>query len=109
MGKAWELTKKFGRALAADAEKQNNKNKYVKAQKQTAKDVKHNKAPDTCPACKSATQWKLVGNPKQGFSVGKAAAGALIAGPIGVAGGALGKKKHAYVCGNCGFSHVYDK
>lgn len=109
MGKVRELNKKFWKAFVNDAVKQNDKNNYVKAQKQTAKDVKHNKAPDRCPSCLKPTQWKLVGNPKQGFSVGKAAAGALIAGPIGVAGGALGKKKNAYVCGNCGFQHVYDK
>lgn len=101
--------KKFLIALVESTEKQNNQNKYVKAQKSAVKDVKKNIAPSYCPSCQKSTQWKLAGNPKQGFSVGKAAAGALLVGPVGVAGGALGKKKHAYVCGNCGFNHVYDK
>lgn len=109
MGKVWELTKKFGVALVESTEKQNNQNKHVKSQKQAVKEAKHNIAPNTCPMCKNAAQWKLVGNPKQGFSVGKAAAGAVLLGPIGVAGGALGKKKQSFACGSCGFNHVYDK
>ena len=44
------------------------------------------------------------GERKGGFSVGKAAAGAIIAGPIGLAAGALGKKKITYVCNRCGYS-----
>ena len=30
-------------------------------------------------------------------------------GPIGLVGGALGKKKECYCCGKCGFQHEYDK
>lgn len=41
------------------------------------------------------------------FSVGKAAAGAILLGPIGLVGGALGKKKECYYCGKCGFQHEY--
>lgn len=46
-------------------------------------------------------------NWKKGFSVGKAAVGAVLLGPIGLVGGALGKKKQCYYCGNCGFNHEY--
>lgn len=45
---------------------------------------------------------------KKGFSVGKAAVGGLLLGPIGLVGGALGKKKVCYCCGKCGFEHEYD-
>lgn len=29
-------------------------------------------------------------------------------GPLGLVGGALGKRKFTYCCGNCGFQHDYD-
>ena len=48
---------------------------------------------------------------KSGFSAGKAAVGGLIFGPVGLLGGALGKK-HQYVikyCKKCGFEHTYQK
>ena len=38
-----------------------------------------------------------------GFSGGKALAGAIIAGPIGLAAGALGKKKKTYRCEYCNY------
>jgi tellurium resistance protein TerD len=53
-------------------------------------------------------KWIKVDTSKKGYSVGKAALGGLLLGPIGLVGGALGKKKSAYCCGNCGFSHEYD-
>lgn len=43
----------------------------------------------------------------KGFSVGKAAVGAVLLGPVGLVGGALGKKKQCYYCGKCGFNHEY--
>ncbi|MBO5736696.1 MAG: hypothetical protein J6S04_02700 [Clostridia bacterium] len=52
--------------------------------------------------------WKKVDTTKKGFSVGKAAVGGLIFGPLGLIGGALGKKKVWYCCGKCGFQHEYD-
>lgn len=67
------------------------------------------KAPGKCPMCGEIVKWKLVDETKKGFSVGKAVGGALIFGPIGLVGGALGKKKNCYCCGNCGFEHEYDK
>jgi hypothetical protein len=38
-----------------------------------------------------------------GFSGKKAVLGAVIAGPVGVAAGALGKKKVTYKCSSCGY------
>lgn len=64
-------------------------------------------APSRCPMCGSTLEWKKVDTEKKGFSVGKAAAGAVLFGPIGLVGGALGKKKSTYYCGKCGFSHEY--
>ena len=65
------------------------------------------KVPDRCPMCGGKEQWKLVDTTKKGFSVGKAAAGAVLLGPVGLVGGALGKKKKCYYCGKCGFNHEY--
>jgi DNA-directed RNA polymerase subunit RPC12/RpoP len=65
------------------------------------------KAPAKCPACGSIAGWKHVGEEKKGFSVGKAAAGAVLLGPIGLVGGALGKKKESYYCTECGFRNDY--
>lgn len=56
-----------------------------------------------CPKCKIGN-LKAVGERKGGFSGGKAVLGAVIAGPIGLAAGALGKKKTLYVCTRCGYS-----
>lgn len=66
------------------------------------------KAPRKCPMCSETSKWKKVDVSKKGFSVGKAAVGAMLVGPIGLVGGALGKKKVCYCCGNCGFQHEYD-
>ena len=65
------------------------------------------RAPSNCPMCKERKKWKLVDTSKKGFSVGKAAVGGVLLGPVGLVGGALGKKKKAYYCGNCGFHHEY--
>ena len=65
------------------------------------------KAPNNCPMCGSAGKWKKVDEGKTGFSAGKAAAGAVLLGPVGLVGGALGKKTEYWACGNCGFQHGY--
>lgn len=65
-------------------------------------------APVSCPMCGNKTKWKEVDSQNKGFSVGKAAVGGLLLGPVGFLGGALGKKKKTYYCGNCGFNHEYD-
>jgi len=45
----------------------------------------------------------VVGERRGGFSGGKAVVGAIVAGPIGIAAGALGKKKITYQCPKCGY------
>ncbi len=40
--------------------------------------------------------------------MGKAAVGGILFGTVGLIGGALGKKKRCYCCGNCGFYHEYN-
>lgn len=64
-------------------------------------------APSKCPMCGETNNWKKVDTDKKGFSVGKAAVGGILLGPVGLVGGALGKKKSTYYCGACGFSHEY--
>lgn len=66
------------------------------------------KAPMTCPVCGSRLDWVKVDSGNKGFSVGKAAAGAVLLGPLGLIGGALGKKKDTYYCKKCGFRNDYD-
>jgi Oxygen-sensitive ribonucleoside-triphosphate reductase len=51
-----------------------------------------------CPKCGSTSITVM----KKGFGVGKAAAGALLLGPIGIAAGGLGANKVQRVCVNCG-------
>ena len=55
-----------------------------------------------CPSCKNGL-LQAISERQGGFSAGKALAGAVIAGPIGIAAGALGKKKITYRCNKCGY------
>lgn len=64
------------------------------------------RAPAKCPMCNS--YWGKVDSTHKGFSVGKAAVGGLLLGPVGLVGGALGKKKSTYYCRKCGFTQEYD-
>ena len=57
----------------------------------------------TCPYCKRGCLVKI-GERQGGFSGGKAILGAVIAGPIGVAAGALGKRKITYKCTACQYT-----
>ncbi len=57
----------------------------------------------TCPRCRRGFM-RPIGERTGGFSGGKAVLGAIIAGPIGIAAGALGKKKVMYQCPNCGYT-----
>ena len=59
------------------------------------------------PHVRGAAELEAGGCIEEGFSVGKAAVGAVLLGPIGLVGGALGKKKQCYYCGKCGFNHEY--
>lgn len=63
--------------------------------------------PNRCPVCNEQVGWKKVDTERKGFSVGKAAVGAVILGPVGLVGGALGKKTATYYCTKCGFKHEY--
>ena len=65
-------------------------------------------APARCPMCGETLMWKQVDTQKKVFSVGKAALGGILLGPVGLIGGALGKKKVWYACGKCGFQHEYN-
>ena len=51
-----------------------------------------------CPYCGSASVQMV----KRGFGVGKAVAGAFIAGPVGLAAGVIGSWKLDRVCAACG-------
>jgi len=53
----------------------------------------------SCPKCGST---QLTTKDK-GFSLGKAALGAFVLGPVGIAGGLLGSKKTQIVCLKCGY------
>ncbi len=68
-------------------------------------------APNSCPKCGASRytkDWVKVDHSNEGFSVGKAAVGGLLLGPVGLLGGALGKPKVTYSCKNCGFTFQYD-
>lgn len=56
---------------------------------------------EICPKCYGV--MKAISERQGGFSGGKAVLGAVIAGPIGIAAGALGKKKVTYHCPKCGY------
>ncbi len=56
-----------------------------------------------CPKC-GIGYLSSVGERTGGFSGGKAVVGAVIAGPLGLAAGALGKKKIIYQCKRCGYT-----
>ncbi len=66
--------------------------------------------PNRCPCCGSA-KWvqAAVNQGKSGFSVGKAAIGGFLFGPVGLLGGALGKRHTVVqmVCQNCHFTAQY--
>lgn len=56
--------------------------------------------PVRCPRCRSA---QLSAN-KKGFGLGKAAAGGLLLGPVGLLGGFLGSSKVKITCLKCGYT-----
>lgn len=66
------------------------------------------KAPYFCPVCNSDSWQKVSPAQNSGFSVGKAAVGGILLGPIGIAAGALGKKRAMWHCYKCGYSAEFD-
>ena len=60
--------------------------------------------PTKCPKCGKMNTIKPMGEREGGFSGKKAAIGGILLGPIGLAAGALGKKKIMYQCTNCGYT-----
>ncbi len=56
-----------------------------------------------CPKCRMGF-LSPVSERRGGFSGGKAVLGAVVAGPIGLAAGALGRKKTTYQCSRCGYT-----
>lgn len=56
-----------------------------------------------CPKCMLG-YLTATGERKGGFSGGKALVGAAIVGPLGLAAGALGRKKTTYTCNRCGYT-----
>lgn len=54
-----------------------------------------------CPKC--GCVMVPVAQRKGGFSVGKAAVGGIFLGPLGLLGGALGKKRETYQCLSCNY------
>ena len=56
-----------------------------------------------CTKCRMGF-YRQTGERKGGFSGGKAVVGAVVAGPIGLAAGALGKRKVSYTCNHCGYT-----
>lgn len=61
------------------------------------------KIPNKCPKCGKRGTMKMVSERQGGVSGGKAVVGAVLLGPIGLLGGALGKKKVKFQCSNCGY------
>ena len=53
------------------------------------------------PRCPNCNSTHIVAD-KKGFGLGKAAAGALLLGPVGLLGGMIGSKNTILVCSNCG-------
>ena len=56
--------------------------------------------PVRCPRCRST---QLTAN-RKGFGLGKAAAGGLLLGPVGLLGGFLGSNKVKITCLKCGYT-----
>ncbi|MFZ3070418.1 MAG: hypothetical protein WA110_04770 [Anaerolineaceae bacterium] len=60
--------------------------------------------PNKCPKCHKKGTIQPMGERTGGFSGGKAVTGAILLGPLGLAAGALGKKKVTYQCTQCGYT-----
>ena len=65
------------------------------------------KAPKKCPSCGAKKEWNKVAKDHKGFSAGKSLVGLVVAGPVGLVAGGLGKKKEAWYCSKCGLKQEY--
>jgi len=54
--------------------------------------------PIECPECGSNS----IRIDQKGFSLGKAAVGGILLGPVGLLGGMIGRKKIEFICQSCG-------
>ncbi|MFC6464989.1 hypothetical protein ACFP65_08405 [Marinilactibacillus sp. GCM10026970] len=86
------------------------KSKTQTVKTSTQKQPKANKNAIRCTSCKS-TNVEFMKNNKKNFSVGKAAAGAILTGGIGTIAGFAGKdgKKNTWHCRDCGQTFVSKK
>ncbi len=78
------------------------KKEQIKVQKEQVeaqkKQIEMNSDSVKCPYCGSRDIQMV----KKGFGVGKAVAGAVLLGPVGILGGAIGSNKMQRVCVSCG-------
>lgn len=101
MQKSKEHAKRFGerlRYLRDHPEEANEAEKVWLDGINSGKLLEEVKVGGSCPYCGS-TNIQAV---KKGFSAGKAIVGGAIAGPVGLAAGAIGSNKIERVCINCG-------
>lgn len=70
-------------------------------EKQYQKDRLEQLKRDHIPYCPKCHSTSLTAN-KKGFGIGKAAAGAIVAGPYGLLAGGVGSRKVTITCLNCG-------
>ena len=92
----YEKTREYNKKSAESIQQ---RNKFEQSYKKFI-DVCPNKT--ICPNCRGYMQ--KVGERTGGFSGGKAVAGAVIAGPLGIAAGALGRKIEIFQCTSCGYT-----
>jgi rubrerythrin len=64
------------------------------------------KLPNSCPSCGAYDSFKMTGEENSRVDGKKAIIGAALLGPVGLIGGAFGKKKVSYVCSKCGYTVV---